>query len=578
MWSEISKVNCACYICLRGYFQPATNQLVTEKLGFDGVVATSLSPYFGSFSPFCAMPEQYEVTDSTDWLPTPLSSLAQLESSLRCQVCKDFFTTPMITSCSHTFCSLCIRRYLSQEGKCPACREPDQEIKLRRNWVVEELVTNFTASRKGLLEFAQNAAQSGGDANAESQRPKKRRKMEPPATNGVERRSTRSQSRRADISDSQQSEVSPPEVILDSEDEGSVYEDTGASSPRRPPKPAQEPHEPNDGRVACPCCHRRMKESQINAHLDKCIAGDSSTPIEETILPATAPPRIIGVAIPPNQPTRAPARLPFINYSLLNDNALRKKLRDLGIPNSGTKELMRRRHTEWVNLWNANCDSTNPVSKRQLLQDLRVWEDTLGRQIDRVAAASSGFMAKDFDREGHVKRQKDNFDDLIRQARQKRLVKQVVTGDGAGQEGPEVEALAPEPGGQVAGTESSMVGTGTSTSQRSMPKDAPLPEVFETAPACHPSDSESTAQPDSSVPSQLYHASPPSNIPYSDDALNPQPQRSSAATIMSSQQTSQPRDIAANPEPSIALQPVALPHPPAPSAPSAAVLHHRMWE
>lgn len=488
------------------------------------------------------MAEQYEVTDSTDWLSTPLGSLAQLESSLRCQVCKDFFTTPMITSCSHTFCSLCIRRYLSQEGKCPACREPDQEIKLRRNWVVEELVTNFTASRKGLLEFAQNAAQAKGDDDIESQRPQKRRKVEQPAaTNGVERRSTRSQSKRANMPEGQQSEMSTTEVILDSEDEGSVYEDGGVNSPQ----PAQQSNEPNDGRVACPCCHRRMKESQINSHLDKCIAGDSSTPIEETQSPAPpqlAPPGTIayGVAKPSNPQVQA--RLPFINYSLLNDNALRKKLRDLGIPNSGSKELMRRRHTEWVNLWNANCDSMNPVSKRQLLQDLRVWEDTQGRQIDRVAAVSSGFMAKDFDREGHVKKQKDNFDDLIRQARQKRLA-QKVTGDG--NRIGDGEAQAPQPDGQVlVGPESQLASTSTPQQTTADDRLCPLES------ARPPSDSDSTP--------------PPIAIPI----LSPSQQTS----------TSQPRDLVAHSE--IAPEPLAhQPPPPSPvhSAPPA-VLHHRMWE
>src|SRR5438094_808901 len=100
-----------------------------------------------------------DVADSTDWLNTPLSGLAPLESGLRCQVCKDFFTTPMITSCSHTFCSLCIRRYLSQEGRCPACRESDQEMKLRRNWAVEELVGHFTQSREAILAYARQPPQ-----------------------------------------------------------------------------------------------------------------------------------------------------------------------------------------------------------------------------------------------------------------------------------------------------------------------------------------------------------------------------------------------------------------------------------
>lgn len=394
------------------------------------------------------MPEAFDVTDSTDWLFTPLNSLAQLESSLRCQVCKDFFTTPMMTSCSHTFCSLCIRRYLSQEGKCPACRESDQEIKLRRNWVVEELVTNFKASRSGLLEFAQNAAQVKREDDVETGRPVKRRKVEHPSTNGTERRSTRIQSKTTPLANGPDGSKSTPEVIVDSEEEGSEYDDAGMSSP-----PSHQPaKEPNDGRVACPCCHRRMKESLINSHLDKCITGDSSTPIEDKSppTPQLAPPGSIAYSLP-KPSSNQQARLPFLNYSLLNDAALRKKLRELGIPNGGTQTQLRRRHTEWVNLWNANCDSTNPVSKRQLLQDLKTWEDNLIRQIDRGLVPSSGFMAKDFDREGHVKKQKDSFDDLIRQARQKRQVQNQAqpptvenfTGDGDGNSPSDAQAVDP---------------------------------------------------------------------------------------------------------------------------------------
>ncbi|KIX92385.1 uncharacterized protein Z520_11859 [Fonsecaea multimorphosa CBS 102226] len=367
-----------------------------------------------------------DFTDSTDWLQTPLAALAPLDSSLRCQVCKDYFTTPMMTSCSHTFCSLCIRRCLSQEGRCPACREADQEIKLRRNWAVEEMVAHFTASRKGLLAFATASLvkERERDDDNESQRPKKRRKVAPdPLSNGIERRSTRSQSRRiASDAASQQSLASTQEVIDDSEEEGSVYED---------PDSHKSPHflngngnpEPQDGLVQCPCCHQRMKEAAINSHLDKCIQGDSHTPVDDVGSSSSpAPPSNSKHVAPPGtiayaqrKPSKQQERLPFINYSLLSDNALRRKLRDLGIPDWGSKDLMRRRHTEWVNLWNANCDSTHPVTKRELLRELKIWEDTLGRQLEK--SSNTGFMAKDFDRERHVKTQKSNFDDLIRQAR-----------------------------------------------------------------------------------------------------------------------------------------------------------------
>lgn len=98
--------------------------------------------------------EEDALEDSTDWLKTPLSSLAAVDSALRCQICKDFYQTPMITSCMHTFCSLCIRRSLSTDGKCPACRTKDQELKLRNNNAMEELVEAFKKARPDVLEFA----------------------------------------------------------------------------------------------------------------------------------------------------------------------------------------------------------------------------------------------------------------------------------------------------------------------------------------------------------------------------------------------------------------------------------------
>ena len=98
--------------------------------------------------------EPYDISDSTDWLDTPLASLAPIDASLRCQVCKDFYKTPMITSCSHTFCSLCIRRCLANDGKCPACRTTEQENKLRSNWAIEGLVDEFKKARPALISLS----------------------------------------------------------------------------------------------------------------------------------------------------------------------------------------------------------------------------------------------------------------------------------------------------------------------------------------------------------------------------------------------------------------------------------------
>lgn len=351
------------------------------------------------------------VSDSTDWLPTPLSALAPLESSLRCQVCKDFFETPMITSCSHTFCSLCIRRYLSQEGRCPACRQNDQESKLRRNWVVEELVTNFEHSRKGLLDFAKQVAEK--DEDVEAQRPKKRRKVEADLSpRQAPIRSTRSQSRKL-YQPSQESLRT--DEIADSESEYEDELELERSTQFSEPVP-----QPDDGLVACPGCDRRMKAEAVFTHLDTC----TSTTGADASLPSIVTPTSIAYTQP--SAMKQKERLPTLAYSMLTDNALRKKLKELGISNQGPKLLMQKRHTEWVNLWNANCDSRNPRTKRELLNELEIWDRTQGRQIANNMGPN-GVMAKDFDGDAYVKNNKNDFDDLIRKAREKAKAKKAET-------------------------------------------------------------------------------------------------------------------------------------------------------
>jgi E3 ubiquitin-protein ligase RAD18 len=169
------------------------------------------------------MEHAFDLPDPSDWLNTPLSLLGPVENSLRCQVCKDFFDTPVITSCSHTFCSLCIRRCLSSEGKCPACRKTDQELKLRRNWVVQEVVEAFINARPRVLGLARKAQEAEqGDREDIEQPASKKRKVERSDAEGdevaadpvSEGRQTRSQSKRVD----QQTQTPTPEISGDGRD------------------------------------------------------------------------------------------------------------------------------------------------------------------------------------------------------------------------------------------------------------------------------------------------------------------------------------------------------------------------
>jgi E3 ubiquitin-protein ligase RAD18 len=94
----------------------------------------------------------------------------------------------------------------------------------------------------------------------------------------------------------------------------------------------------------------------------------------------------------------------------------------LGIPNWGDKQLLIRRHKEWVNLWNANCDSPQQRSKQKLLQELELWERTQGgnaSSTQNVSNNTASIMSKEFDGSAWSASHNDDFQKLIAQARQK---------------------------------------------------------------------------------------------------------------------------------------------------------------
>ncbi|KAF3400424.1 Postreplication repair E3 ubiquitin-protein ligase rad18 [Talaromyces pinophilus] len=357
------------------------------------------------------MDRPFDIPDSTDWLNSSLPVVAPLESALRCQICKDFFNNPVITSCSHTFCSICIRRCLSSEGKCPACRSSDQLLKLRRNWAVQEILESFQNARSNILSLARQPQPSNStdriqEEDGELSHPatKKRRLNQSDDAAAVpaqpEMRRTRSHGRQIER------QVSPvePEIIEDSKDEDYV---------------------PDDGLVPCPMCNRRMKEASVFNHLDSCKG-----PVKEITLSSQNPyqnlysrtPQHSFRAIQNKSPAKSLERLPTLNYSLLKDNMLRKKLKDLGIPDWGTRPLLQRRHTEWMNLWNANCDAKNPKTKDELRRDLDIWERTQGGAAPQsgISSGPNAVMAKTFDAAAWSADHDDDFRRLIENARKKK--------------------------------------------------------------------------------------------------------------------------------------------------------------
>ncbi|KAI0127165.1 DNA repair protein rad18 [Xylariales sp. AK1849] len=405
--------------------------------------------------------EPYEITDSTDWLSTPLPGLAVVESALRCQVCKDFYKTPMLTSCNHTFCSICIRRALSNDGRCPLCRAGEQEMKLRSNWSMEETVLAFTKTRREVLDFAQRPP-----AVVASVTSPKRRQEDGDLGEQREAKRLRSSAR---LSASKGAQVTAEMARREA--------DTPAAS-----EPEQDLYI-DDGLVACPICLTRMKEVKVDKHLDESCLGSPQPESHrrprsrgQVSLTPTLP---NGFQTLSNQaaPSRNLERLPVMNYSMLKEPQLRKKLSELGISSAGNRPMLEKRHKEWMTIWNANCDSLRPRRKTELLHDLDTWERTLGTQApvsSRSMRQGQQIKDKGFDQAAWSSKHDDSFKDLIASAKKNmaHAEKQVMEGMPSSTE----QSDAPEAAHATSGS------TGLITPDFSTPMSATQMETIATTP------------------------------------------------------------------------------------------------
>lgn len=186
--------------------------------------------------------------------------------------------------------------------------------------------------------------------------------------------------------------------------------------------PEQRESSFDDGLVACPICLMRMKETQVDKHLDTNCPGSPQP--ESQRAPASRDQSISmnGYQSITKQPTtmKRPDRLPAINYSSFKEQPLRKKLAELGISTLGDRKMLERRHREWMTIWNANCDALLPRKKTELLQDLNTWENTLGSRAPTVSRSinlGAQIKDKDFNQQAWSTQHDASFRDLIANAR-----------------------------------------------------------------------------------------------------------------------------------------------------------------
>ncbi|XP_037624598.1 nuclear factor 7, brain-like [Sebastes umbrosus] len=73
-----------------------------------------------------------------------------LESFLNCHVCSETFRDPVSLSCSHSFCSSCLKKFWEQaENKnCPICKRKSSKDNAQVNFALKELSDSFAGRQK----------------------------------------------------------------------------------------------------------------------------------------------------------------------------------------------------------------------------------------------------------------------------------------------------------------------------------------------------------------------------------------------------------------------------------------------
>ncbi|KAJ2226149.1 E3 ubiquitin-protein ligase rad18 [Coemansia sp. RSA 485] len=359
-----------------------------------------------------------DLEDPSDW-PTGFEHLRELEKLLRCPVCKEYLETPMVvSSCGHTFCSLCVRRCVVQETRCPSCRAQAAESDLYPNRLVESILREFRSGRPRLLS-----------AIHASENSMSRTRKKPRINQGVPKTDTQSTSSAltavagcsvVDLSSSDIEQIVNAGDFEVAEGNDSDFEtDTKRRTPKGDTAAASTQNNPmkdsSIGSVKCPNCKSNVRSARINWHLDRCLAGLAT---EDAVAPGAEPgvtkqsataklvplPRSTKFMLP--KPTK-------LAYSLLSEAKLRRTLRELGISSKGDKHQMQVRHVEWVNMYMANADSETPVSHRVLLRRLSAWEDALYRQSETTKTAVPSTPESIAQ---HASKYADSFAELVAQA------------------------------------------------------------------------------------------------------------------------------------------------------------------
>ncbi|KAF6100799.1 RAD18 E3 ubiquitin protein ligase [Phyllostomus discolor] len=301
--------------------------------------------------------------------PPGLEVLKTVDDLLRCGICFEYFNIAMmIPQCSHNYCSLCIRKFLSYKTQCPTCRVTVTEPDLKNNRVLDELVKSLNFARNHLLQFALEsppispASSSSKNLAAKVHTPVAFRHSLKQGSRLMENfliKEAGGSTSKLSMNKSE-SKFSPQKVVSTSakaNETPSLGKRVSGTSDANVPESPSTSTLRHVTKVDCPVCGVHILEDHINKHLDNCLSREEKKESLRSSVEKRKP-------------------LPKTVYNLLSDRDLKKKLKEHGLSIQGNKQQLIKRHQEFVHMYNAQCDALHPKSAAEIVQEIENMEKT----------------------------------------------------------------------------------------------------------------------------------------------------------------------------------------------------------
>lgn len=362
------------------------------------------------------------VSDPTDWNLSKIPEMTDLDSLLRCFICKEFLRAPVMTGCNHSFCSQCIRESLLSNNHCPLCDSEQFESNLKRVIQLEEVVLCYSKLRTKLIAELAMPAKELEAKSATKKRSAPTEIIEVVSDGDGDSEIELNASSSTSISTSGSGGGTGDQVVISS----------GILEIRKKQKRSSSPDDnaipTRDQMVECPICSKIMSAEILQTnHIDTCLNGGVPTPSPPSSSSSSSrPKRVNGISsffqpritgsntsthgTSPGSTSsfkRKPTqdfyfkeaskhhntdikKLPKLDFSSLTTPRLKEKLSTLKLPTQGTRIQLEFRYNQYYVLFNSNLDSNHPVSEKILKQKLNQWEISQNQTNNSSSLFGSG--------------------------------------------------------------------------------------------------------------------------------------------------------------------------------------------